>query len=218
MILAFPVNKIKTTSKGIVAVLNRNCKIGIYLSLLALSLAALWLFPAASPAEAQGETRRLKLLISSLGSESENISPQLNELNEQRRLAAAILVRELHPIKRQTYYEGGKTAESKHIIACLRALRYLTGQTFSAKTKSHLSEDERQFLDFDKEMHDDNPSHKIHFFSVWMSRNADFVAPLDAQQEIIKQWRSWLEKNGDKFRHTPVTPAESCMDSWYWYG
>src|SRR5437016_2268719 len=73
--------------------------------------------------------------------------------------SVAFLTRELRTVPRGTYYPGKKSIEEQHVVACLRALRYLTGITFSAKTAAQLTDDEKQFLDFRNEMHDNNPTH-----------------------------------------------------------
>jgi hypothetical protein len=132
--------------------------------------------------------------------------------------AVTLLVKELHPIARRAYFEDKKTDQSRHVIACLRALRYITGRTFSVTTKAKLNDSERQFLDFDKEMHDSNPSHKIHFFGVWMSRNADYVAPEDAQLAIIEAWKRFQKEEGKDFKYRPAASAAKSMDDWFWFG
>jgi len=129
-----------------------------------------------------------------------------------------LLVFELRPIPRGRYAVGKKTPQELHMLGCFRALRYLTGVSFSARTSARLSDDESQFLDFDKQMHDSNPSHKLHFFGVWMSRDTDFVAPVDAQKAIIKEWRRFQVKEGAGFTYKQPRPAAECMDDWFWFG
>jgi hypothetical protein len=139
-------------------------------------------------------------------------------LAKQPHEAVALLVEQLHPIARRAYFESKKTNESRHVIACLRALRYITGRTFVVSTKAKLHDDERQFLDFDKAMRDSNSSHKIHFFGVWMSRDAEYVAPQDAQLAIIKEWKRFQKDDGQTFIYRPAAPAAKSMDDWYWFG
>jgi len=132
--------------------------------------------------------------------------------------AVALLVDQLHSIKRGLYYESKKTDQSRHILACLRALHYITGRTFVSATGDRLNDDERQFLDFDKQVHDQNPSHKIHFFGVWMSRDAEYVAPKDAQLAIIEEWKHFQKAEGETFAYKPAASAAKSMEDWYWFG
>ncbi len=85
-----------------------------------------------------------------------------------------------------------------HIIDCIRALRALTGQKFYAQTEYKFDEIKEKdriywlFLEY---------KDKIPFFSNWMSRDSEFIAPEDAQRRIIEQWEKWYEKNKDKEIH-----------------
>jgi hypothetical protein len=141
-----------------------------------------------------------------------------DQLAREPHEAVALLVGQLHPIDRGPYFENKKTDQSRHVIACLRALHYITGRTFVVTTATRLNDSERQFLDFDKKMHDSNPSHKIHFFAVWMSRNAEFVAPHDAQLAIIKEWKRFQRDEGSDFKYRPAASADKSMEDWYWFG
>ena len=159
-----------------------------------------------------------KSTVSNLGASASKLNDDLDKIGTDPHRAVGLLVAELHVIPRRAYYEKDKTRESRHVIACLRALRFLTGSTFSAKTKAALSSDEKQFLDFKKEMHDENPDHKLHFFGVWMSRNAEFVAPQDVQKQIIEQWKNWQRQFGSSFDYKPKGKAEDTMENWFWFG
>ncbi|MBS1992791.1 MAG: hypothetical protein JSS83_19875 [Cyanobacteria bacterium SZAS LIN-3] len=163
----------------------------------------------------ESELRRAAVEV---GLKSEDPSAGFDLLAQDPHRSVALLVAELHPIARRTYFEGKKPTGERHVVGCLRALRYITGRTFVAATGSALSADEKQFLDFDQDMHDSNPSHKLHFFGVWMSRNADFVAPTDVQKAIIKSWRRFQETDGRTFNYKPRSSAANCIDDWFWYG
>jgi len=156
--------------------------------------------------------------VGHLGESAERLNDDLDKLELNPHKAVELLVGQLRVIPRRTYFEKNKTRESRHVIGCLRALRYLTGLTFSAKTNTVLSSDEKQFLDFKKEMRDANADHKLHFFSVWMSRNAEFVAPKDAQAQIIEHWKTWLRLHGATFNYKPAGTARDTMDHWFWFG
>jgi len=161
---------------------------------------------------------QLQQTVKWLGLESRDAGQDFEKLRSNPHVAASLLVAQLHPILRKAYYPDHRTKDSQHVICCLRALRYLTGITFSAKTNEKLSDDEKQFLDFKTEMHDTNPEHKLHFFGVWMSRDAEFVAPEDTQKRIIDQWRKWQHDFGGTFQYSPTKKPSDAMDDWYWYG
>lgn len=170
---------------------------------------------------AQGDKAQdieLSQMVKGLGLKDQEIAQQLDVLAATPHAAVAILVAQLRPIARKAYYPNKIPAEARHVISCLRALHYLTGITFSAKTKCSLTDDEKQFLDFDTQMHVANPEHKLHFFGVWMSRDADYVAPIDVQKSIIKQWQQWQAAQGNTFEHKPPKRAAESSDDWYWYG
>lgn len=50
------------------------------------------------------------------------------------------------------------------------------------------------------------------FFHTWMSRDIDFIAPVEAQKDIIRQWREWLVTNGT---NTGCTPDPKDYNQWY---
>jgi hypothetical protein len=173
------------------------------------------------PAFSQGDDAQSTQIIQavrSLGGNKDSIDHDFQMFTENTHLATKELIDELHPIARKAYYPAAKTRNSEHVIYCLRALRYLTGITFAATTKSKLTEEEKQFLNFNKEMYDFNPDNKIHFFSVWMSRDAYFVAPLDAQKAIIDQWKHWRTLHAESFPYLPSKSPADAMGDWYWYG
>jgi hypothetical protein len=102
--------------------------------------------------------------------------------------------------------EKQKTA--MHVIWCIRALRYLTGGLdFTGRTRYRFKESERErkhFLTIKSET-------ELPFFSVWMSRDTIYIAPLDVQREIIDKWIQWYEEQGKAF---PYKASEN-IDQWY---
>lgn|GEM_PF-2932708 len=185
-------------------------------SLIAVALTLAYTVSIYAPALADADGK-LRQAVQQLGL-SADASAGFDLLAQEPREAVSMLVSELHSIPRGHYTEGKKTPAEKHIVGCLRALHYLTGVTYSAPSRAKLTADEKQFLDFDKQMHDSNPDHKLHFFGVWMSRNADYLAPVDAQKEIIKAWRRFQATQGASFTYKPSRPAKDCMDDWFWFG
>jgi hypothetical protein len=192
----------------------------IVLSIMVLASFVLGNQPSLAQKEKVGADMYLQELARNLGVRNKEMAALAGDFDlfsSNSHLATKLLIEELHPIPRKAYYPSGKTDESRHVLNCLRALRYLTGKTFSATTKEKLTPDESQFLDFNTKMHAVNPGHRIHFFGVWMSRDAEFVAPLDAQQKIIDRWKKWQGEYGQTFVHSSPR-AKDCMDDWVWFG
>lgn len=193
------------------------------LNVATLSLTLICLIAAchSPPALSQTECGRdltLEQAIERLGMEHQDVDQEFQTFDKDPRRAVAMLVQQLHPIAAKAYFASRKTKQSEHIVWCLRALHYLTGMTFTAGTRHKLNDQAKQFLDFKDHMHDDNPDHKLHFFGVWMSRDAEFVAPLDTQRSIIAQWRQWQDKYGTNFQHVAAKKPSDTIDQWYWYG
>ncbi len=184
---------------------------------VALSATILGCAPPVAGYEASDDGQ-IAPLVKDLGVAHEDISKDLAVLQSRPHIAVRLLVLQLHTIPRKMYYERNKSKDVLHLIGCLRALHYLTGASFTATSATQLSDDEKQFLDFKLQMHDENPGHKLHFFGVWMSRNADCVAPEDTQRKIIQQWVEWQKTNGDSFEPPHSGDPAKFMDEWYWFG
>lgn len=114
--------------------------------------------------------------------------------------ATKILISDLKPIKRERYPNG----HHPHAVLIVRALRSLTGVDFRATTAVDLSSDEAHFLDLDAKG-------EIKFFGTWMSRDADWVAPKDAQIAIIKKWQTWFALHGHGYKYV----NDRDFDDWY---
>lgn len=79
-----------------------------------------------------------------------------------------------------------------HMINCIRILRAITGQKFYAKTEYEFNlQKEKNRIYW---LHNDKKN-EVPFFSTWMSRDSVFIAPVDAQKEIIEKWKQWYMKN-----------------------
>jgi len=161
---------------------------------------------------------KIEQIVKGLGNTHTDVTDDLAVLKTDQHAAVTFLVGELHPIPRKVYFERTKTKDARHIVSCLQALHYLTGLTFTAGTESRLTDDETQFLDFSNAMHDSNPDHRLHFFGIWMSRDAYFVAPVDAQHKIIDQWKQWQNQYGNSFQYIPSGTPKDSIDHWYWFG
>ena len=112
--------------------------------------------------------------------------------------ATELLIKSLRPVRR------GKYRKHPDVIWYIRALRFLTKLDFKARTNGRLNEDEKNFLVYDEQR-------RVKFFGTWMSRDIAFVAPKDAQINIIRQWRDWFTTNGKTHNYASATP----LDDWY---
>ena len=95
----------------------------------------------------------------------------------------------------------------------IRALRYLTGgMDFCAQSQHRFgnSEEEKNrkyWLTF---------AHKecLTFFALWPSRGRLYLAPLDAQKNIINQWQHWYATSGAEFKYKPL--QDPPPEKWLW--
>ena len=106
-------------------------------------------------------------------------------------------VKELHPGD----WESNVDASSQ--VWRIRALRFLTcGQDFSSFTqyrpdKARDPEDYWSHL-AGGALRNKKPGDQVEvlFFHTRMAWAIDYIAPIEAQKDIIRQWREWLVKNG----------------------
>lgn len=74
----------------------------------------------------------------------------------------------------------------------LRALYALSGVRFRGRTSEDLDSKQRAFL-----LHDDG---SVNYFGTWMSRDKTWIAPQDAQKEIITKWQVWVKSEAKAHR------------------
>jgi hypothetical protein len=86
----------------------------------------------------------------------------------------------------------------------VRALRSLTGLDFRAGTNAKLTAEESHFLDM-------NARGEVEFFGTWMFRDSVWVAPGDAQVQIIKKWQEWFAAHGRTHKYV----NDRDFDHWY---
>jgi len=114
------------------------------------------------------------------------------------------VIREIHIAARDKQKHG----LAMHVIWSIRALRYLTGGLdFTGRTEYKFKESEKQRKYFLTQ----KGVEQLPFFSVWMSRDAIYIAPPDAQTEIIDKWLRWYSENGETFHYEP----SQSIDQWY---
>jgi hypothetical protein len=144
--------------------------------------------------------------------------------------AVGALIRELHPIADPERSGHDDAPATEHLISTIAALRYLTGgnnfylltgKDFCGKTswkfgKSEEEQSRRYWLYFDH-------STCASFFGIWPSRYRVYLAPLDAQEEIIQHWRDWFAREGKAYQFTPPPDSPDknlllwqCARAVYW--
>jgi hypothetical protein len=146
----------------------------------------------------QTDSNKVILLIKSLGISSYDNSGDkdfatLDTLYKYHETSIKYLIDELTPVKAVSKITPEKYDQFKvqtHMIWCIRALRFITGIDLTSKTVHRFkkNEDERSCF-----LH--SVDNEVSFFGVRMSHDVIFIAPKDAQINIIKKWKSWYEKN-----------------------
>lgn len=133
--------------------------------------------------------------------------------------SAKIAVSELHPVQVRSIgpnQASGSEAyqDAARVVWCIQLLRNISGgRNLRARSNYRFgpSRDERtrrHFLDLDN-------TGRFAFSGFWMSRAITYLAPVDAQKEIIAGWKEWLQEieKGEKLR--PLGP-EAPPEQWLW--
>jgi hypothetical protein len=142
--------------------------------------------------------------------------PHFQVLSEHPRDAVDRLIRELHVIDPtppavlppETSSEPANLS-ALHVVWCIRALRYLTGGVEFRGSTAHVfgpDEDKREYF-----LNLKGKDGELPFFHTWMSTGTVFLAPPDAQRQIIDKWRSWYSEHGAAHKYVPL----SRLDDWY---
>lgn len=127
-------------------------------------------------------------------------------------LSVRLFIKEIHAITETVIVPSDTDMDihksSMHVIWCIRALRYLTGENFTGRTEHK----------FDKKEKDRKYWLTIHnktdlpFFSVWMSRDVIYIAPPDVQAQVIKKWEAWYSRFGETHTYEP----KKDIAEWYY--
>jgi hypothetical protein len=157
-------------------------------------------------------------LVKALGSDGEDLQ-RIKLLAQQPVESARLLVAELHPVtgvRILSYEPRARWEETLHVIWCLHALRYITGGLeFRARTAHDFGsgeiEERRKWFVGGEQFRKDR---SVRFFGVWMSRDSTYIAPRDAQIEIIRKWKASNAQHGKTFAYVDPTQDQS-PDVWY---
>jgi len=175
-----------------------------------LILAAIIVASSASGQDASGVSAQIKKLGWGSG---EDVDAIVRELAKTPERSAELLIKELHPVTDARVVPYTSRPATEHILDCIRALRFVTGgKDFCGKTNHHFGKSEleqnRKYWLFNKD------KTCVPFFATWPSRGSDYVAPVDAQKEIIKQWKDWFAREGQTFVYKPF--QNPTPDQWAW--
>jgi len=151
-----------------------------------------------TPGRGSGERGGLPELVRGLSGE---VYPEGFEAMYRRpREATALLIRNLNAVRRAKY------RPAPTVVWQLRALHSLTGVRFSGSTSEVLDDQEKHWIDAPE-------AGQVHFYGTWMSRDMTWVAPPDAQKNIISKWRRWWRQSGTNHDY----PCDRSIDSWYFH-
>ena len=151
--------------------------------------------------------------IARLGAPGNDNIADVKLMAENPSANAGLLVAALHTIPDTEQFARADDPTMEHALWMVRALRYLTGgKDFRARTHHKFGSTEEEqnrkyWLTFEG-----RPD--VAFFAYWMSRNRWYIAPLDAQNEIIAQWRRWYADSGKQFDYKHLQNLSP--ENWIW--
>jgi hypothetical protein len=169
--------------------------------LLIVSIATAFCFASAQCVSCQ-EIPVLSTELKRLGHGGDDLGI-IKELARTPQASVPLLIDGLHPIHEARILNGQENPDAEHVLWSIRALRNLTGgKDFCGKTSHQFggSEQERNrkyWIYF---------RHKtcVSFFAMWPSRGSVYIAPEDAQKEIIQKWKDWIKKDGSRLAYQPL--------------
>ena len=151
--------------------------------------------------------------VQRLGVHGNDDFADVKRLAETPATSMRLLVEALHPIPEMSISASQNIPSAEHGLWMIRALRYLTGgKDFYAITKHKFGGlQEEQYRKYWLYFGHQNG---VSFFAMWPSRGIEYIAPEDAQREIISKWRNWFTTNGSSFHYEPLhNPKPS---QWLW--
>lgn len=171
------------------------------------------LIASATPAPSQ-QAPTLSDKVKHLGTTyNDNGQEIVADLAKTPRASVQLLIEELHPVKGVRILASEYKPGAEHVLWCIRALRYLTdGKDFCGKTdhrfgSSEIEQNRRYWLYF-------RHHSCVSFFAMWPSRGSEYIAPVDAQKEIIAKWKRWFAAQGASFEYKPLQNPKP--EQWLW--
>ena len=153
--------------------------------------------PAAMPSD----------LVSVLGhQDAERDFQTIERLASTPRESAIALVDALQEVNPVEGYESEMPVHDQAVIQKIRALRYVTGGLDFCSTAGNLN-NLRTELEPELRSYWLRFRHRdcAAFFAIWPSRDMIFVAPAEAQREIIAKWREWAETEAASYSFKPLS-------------
>lgn len=150
--------------------------------------------------------------VKSLGVDNRNDFQVVRRLARTPDEAVPLLIAELHPVRETRIPAGENPPDSEHVLWCIRALRYICdGKDFCAKTRHTFSDapqekNRKYWLYFRHHA-------CVSFFAMWPSRGTTYIAPQDAQNQIIVKWREWLKEHP---YHECIPLRNASPEQWLW--
>lgn len=157
--------------------------------ILSSCLAAFMLASCAQGSDSFAEAKQLVALWDS----DEGGFDTLAALEPKKCEALPLIAQRLQPTSRAfVYSKDQKTApDAVRLAADIAALRYLTGHDIVGHSThvdwSRYTEQAPQFLTMEL------PPGQIRIFASWPSRGTLYFAPRKAQEEVISEWRNFLD-------------------------
>ncbi|MGA9854686.1 MAG: hypothetical protein WBR29_05350 [Gammaproteobacteria bacterium] len=146
-----------------------------------------------------------RALVVQLGMPGNKNLEDVKKLSRTPYTSVGLLISQLHTVAHpEMAITGYGSTDFNHLVWVIAALRYMTGgMDFCAPTRwkfASSGEDARRsyWLHFANK-------NCVTFFAVWPSRDRYYIAPLDAQYEIIDAWHRWFAEKGKVFTYKPLT-------------
>jgi hypothetical protein len=168
---------------------------------------------ALAQARPDHSTQTLERIVARLGTHGNDDATDVRELAKTPESSAKMLTAALHTIPDSEEFAKADKSSMEHVLWLIRGLRYVTGGLDFCAQSKHIfgdSEEEKNrqyWLTF---------HHKdcLTFFGYWMSRDRSYIAPEDAQKNIIDQWQHWYATFGATYEYKPLQNPPP--ESWLW--
>jgi hypothetical protein len=151
--------------------------------------------------------------VARLGSNGNDDAADVRRLAESPEASTKALIEALHTIPDSEEFAKTDSPSMEHVLWLIRALRYVTGGLDFCAASEHTfgSSEEEEHREYWLTFH-----HKgcLTFFGYWMSRDRSYIAPEDAQRDIIDQWRRWYGTFGATYRYKPHQNPPP--EKWLW--
>lgn len=151
--------------------------------------------------------------VARLGAHGNDDIADVKQLATNPQASAELLIAGLHPVPDSDESAKADKPSMEHVLWMIRGLRYMTGGIdFCAQSKhifgnSEAEKNRKYWLTF-------HHNECLTFFGYWMSRDRIYIAPSDAQENIISQWQHWYATYGAKFEYK--TLQNPPPEKWLW--